>query len=126
MTGVPPPPPTTPAGWYPDPDGEPSLRWFNGVNGLINVRPTLPYSSFRRRLPPRRPRVANRDGSPFTTGFALLAIFSLLGTVIPAIFWFASAANVDHDPASQSEIDSTNARVLQRALQGTAHRTGQR
>jgi hypothetical protein len=43
-------------------------------------------------------------------GFALLAIFSLLGTVIPTIFWFVAAGNATHTTGtSQAEIDGAHA-----------------
>lgn len=41
-------------------------------------------------------------------GFALLAIFSLLGTIVPSIFWFAAAGNVDHTGSTQADIDAAN------------------
>jgi hypothetical protein len=37
-------------------------------------------------------------------GFALLAIFSLLGTIIPAIFWFVAASNTASDPNMDAEF----------------------
>ena|SRR6476659_1328847 len=44
-------------------------------------------------------------------GFALLAIFSLLGTVIPTIFWFVAAgSSSDTAPGTtQAEIDGAHA-----------------
>jgi hypothetical protein len=87
-------------GWYPDPAGLGQQRYFDGAN----------WGPLAPGAPPSPP--SQRPPSRFTIhyGFALLAIFSLLGTVIPSIFWFASAANVHTDPnATQSEIDGASA-----------------
>jgi hypothetical protein len=92
-------------GWYPDPSGNPGQRYWDGQQW----GPTAPTAA--TAFPPtgQAPQGSERR---FTIhyGFALLAVFSLLGTIIPAIFWFASAANVDTDPgATQSEIDGAQA-----------------
>ncbi|HET6818912.1 MAG TPA: DUF2510 domain-containing protein [Mycobacteriales bacterium] len=36
-----------PAGWYPNPDGTPSLRWWSGVawTGAVNPLPSPPSTS---------------------------------------------------------------------------------
>jgi len=98
-------PPPTPAGWYPDPDGGPHLRWFNGTQWTDQRQaPTQQFAG-----PPPPVAISERR---FTIhyGFVLLAVFSLLGTVIPSIFWFASAASVDTGAgATQSEIDGATA-----------------
>jgi hypothetical protein len=93
-------------GWYLDPSGSGQQRYFDGVN-WGPLAPTAPP-------PPHllQPQQRTSQPSRFTIhyGFALLAVFSLLGTVIPSIFWFASAANVHTDPnATQSEIDGATA-----------------
>lgn len=93
MTTPPPPP-----GWYPDPAGQ-GQRYWDG----IQWGPVAPVTTATQPA---------KQGGRFTIhyGFALLAIFSLLGTVVPSIFWFASAANVSTDPgATQSEIDGAHA-----------------
>ena len=82
------------AGWYPDPSGGSGQRYFDGVNWGPSAPPPASSPLGERRF-------------TIHYGFVLLAIFSLLGTVIPAAFWFFSAANVDTDPnATQSEVDA--------------------
>jgi hypothetical protein len=79
-------------GWYPDPQASGQQRYFDGTH-------------WGPPAPPAPTAVGERR---FTIhyGFVLLAVFSLLGTVIPTIFWFASAANVHTDAgATQAEID---------------------
>lgn len=85
----------TAAGWYPDPSTG-QQRYFDGAHWGPPAPP-----------PPAGAPPAERR---FTIhyGFVLLAVFSLLGTVIPSIFWFASAANVDTTGSTQSEIDGAN------------------
>ncbi|WP_374198671.1 DUF2510 domain-containing protein [Mycobacterium sp. MYCO198283] len=73
-----------PAGWYPDPyTGQ--QRWFDGTNW----GPFAP--------PQSAPPTTNSGESRFTIhyGFALLAIFALLGTVIPAMVMFSTASDPD-------------------------------
>lgn len=95
-------------GWYPDPSGAPGQRYFDGVNwGPVAPPPiTPPYPSG----PGQPGGTASGSERRFTIhyGFALLAIFSLLGTIIPSIFWFVSAANVDND-GTKSDIEAANA-----------------
>ncbi|WNG89547.1 DUF2510 domain-containing protein [Mycobacterium sp. ITM-2016-00317] len=89
-------------GWYPDPSGNGGQRYFDGTAW----GPTAPPPP----TPPQRRPHNNERRFTIHYGFALLAIFSLLGTVIPTLFWFASAANVDVEPgASQSERESAEA-----------------
>lgn len=70
-TGRPvPPPPTVPAGWYPDPDnhsgfrfgGVPSMRYFDGVQWTENRAP------MQRRQPPppqgQQPIIVNQQFAP--------------------------------------------------------------
>lgn len=80
----------TAPGWYPDPNTG-QQRYFDG-NQWGPPAPTASGSVAERRF-------------TIHYGFVLLAVFSLLGTVIPAIFWFASAANVDTTGSSQAEIN---------------------
>jgi hypothetical protein len=85
----------TAAGWYPDPSTG-QQRYFDGAHWGPPAPP-----------PPSAPTVGGRFTIHY--GFALLAVFSLLGTVIPSIFWFASAANVDTTGSTQAEIDGAQA-----------------
>lgn len=82
-----------PAGWYPDPSGSGQQRYFDGISWGPVAPTAAPYA------PPTQQRT---QPSRFTIhyGFALLAFFSLLGTVIPAFFWFAGAANAHSDPGA--------------------------
>jgi hypothetical protein len=85
MTTPPPPPP----GWYPDPDGGPNLRWFNGTAWTNQYQPPTPQVA----LPPS---AAQAGRITIHYGFALLAIMSLLGTLgigIPMLISAGSAAN---------------------------------
>lgn len=94
----------TPAGWYPDPSGA-GQRYFDG----IQWGPLAPPPPSHTNVPARSPASTPSGDRRFTIhyGFVLLAVFSLLGTLIPTAFWFFSAANVDTDPnATQSEIDA--------------------
>lgn len=69
---VPPPPPTVPAGWYPDPDnhdgfrfgGTPSMRYFDGV-AWTESRAPMP----RRQQPQQgaaQPIIVNQQFAPQT------------------------------------------------------------
>ena len=80
---------THPPGWYPDPRGGSELRWFNGTD-WTNPAP-----------PPAERR--------FTIhyGFVVLAAFSLLGTLIPSIFWFVVAGNAASDPGVDPDAAAT-------------------
>lgn len=88
-------------GWYPDPSGNGGQRYFDGTNW----GPAAPPPS--RPTPHAMPQGQERR---FTIhyGFVVLAIFSLLGTIIPTIFWFASAASVESGQ-TQSEQDAADA-----------------
>lgn len=88
-------------GWYPDPSGNGGQRYFDGSNW----GPTAPPPPSSQYPTPRPPQGTERR---FTIhyGFALLAFFSLLGTVIPSFFWFASAANVEPG-TTQSDVESS-------------------
>ncbi|WP_205878795.1 DUF2510 domain-containing protein [Mycobacterium camsae] len=95
-------PPPTPAGWYPDPDGSPNTRWFDGTEWTNRFQP--PPAHFAATPPAEPGRVT------IHYGFVLLAVFAFLGTAIPCFFWFGSAASVPTDPnATQSDIDASNA-----------------
>jgi len=102
MTAAPPPRPG--AGWYPDPHGSGQQRYFDGTNWGPTAPPPQ-YSALASSAPP--PPSGDRR---FTIhyGFVLLAIFSLLGTVIPTIFWFGSAASVE-EGNTQSEQEAADA-----------------
>lgn len=101
-------PPPTPPGWYPDPQGGPNLRWFNGTQWTDQYQAQAPTQQFATPPPPAG--VSSERRFTIHYGFVLLAVFSFLGTVIPSLFWFVGAANVEIDPvATQSEIDGANA-----------------
>lgn len=98
--------PPTPPGWYPDPQGGPHLRWFNGTQWTDQYQ--APAQQFATSPTPTA--VSNDRRFTIHYGFVLLAVFSFLGTIIPSLFWFFGAANVETDPgATQSEIDSAAA-----------------
>lgn len=75
---------TAPPGWYADPTGAPGQRYFDGTT----------WTHHRAAPGPAERR--------FTIhyGFALLAVFSLLGTVLPSIFWFAVAGSAANDSSA--------------------------
>ena len=88
--------PSPSPGWYPDPDGGPALRWFNGTDW------TYQYQAPTQQFAPPPP--AERR---FTIhyGFVLLAAFSLLGTVIPTTIMFAAAGDTGSSDTSQAGQD---------------------
>jgi Protein of unknown function (DUF2510) len=78
----------TPPGWYPDPEGGPALRWFNGPDWTYEYQaPTQQFAP-----PPAERR--------FTIyyGFALVAALSLIGTLFFAIPMFAAAVTLIAEP----------------------------
>lgn len=83
MTTTPPPPP----GWYPDPDGGPNLRWFNGTAWTHQYQP--PNQQLAAPSPAQSGRIT------IHYGFALLAILSLLGTLGIGIPMLLSAGSAD-------------------------------
>jgi len=66
-----PPPPTVPAGWYPDPDntrgfrygGFPSMRYFDGVQ-WTEQRAPMPRSQHRQQPYPQQPIVIAQHIAP--------------------------------------------------------------
>lgn len=68
-------------GWYPDPNGE-GQRYFDGTKW----GPHAPTDK-----PPPPPRAAAEPRFTIHYGFAVLAFFSLLGTLIPAIIMMSSS-----------------------------------
>ncbi|WP_029105503.1 DUF2510 domain-containing protein [Mycobacterium sp. 360MFTsu5.1] len=66
-------------GWYPDPHGAPVNRWYDGQQWTATTSSPAPT-----------PVATGRQVS-IHYGFALLAVFSLLGTVIPCIGLFSSS-----------------------------------
>lgn len=85
--------PLPPAGWYPDPSGATGPRYFDGTAW---ANPPVPH-----HVPAER---------RFTIhyGFVVLAIFSLLGTIIPCAFWFIAAGNIEPgvDPAETESAET--------------------
>ncbi len=69
----------TPPGWYPAPNGAPGQRYWDGL-ALSDIHSA--------------PATEHTEGR-FTIhyGFALLAIFSLLGTLIPAVLLMSTATS---------------------------------
>jgi hypothetical protein len=80
-------PPATPPGWYPDPAGGPYLRWFNGTAWTDQYQPAAQHS-FASAAPAER---------RFTIhyGFALIALCSLIGTLIFGMPLLATAGDKD-------------------------------
>lgn len=76
--------PSSPAGWYPDPSGH-GQRYFDGISWTEH-----------RAVPPAAPSAPAVSQRRFTIhyGFGLLAVFSLLGTILPAgLMFFANVGN---------------------------------
>lgn len=73
-------------GWYPDPAGSGQQRYFDGANW------TTAYAPVAAAPPPPPPARAERR---FTIhyGFALLAVFSLIGTLLFGIPLLAQASD---------------------------------
>jgi hypothetical protein len=90
MSAAPPPP----AGWYPDPDGGPHQRWFDGVEWT------------NRYQPPTAPPQSTAESGRITIhyGFALLAILSLIGTLVIGVPMLISAGQTASD-GTQSGAD---------------------
>ncbi len=69
-TRTPPPPPTVPAGWYPDPDnatgfrygGVPSMRYFDGVEWTDHRAPM--QRPQQRQASPQQPIIVNQQFAP--------------------------------------------------------------
>lgn len=80
-------PSTPPAGWYPDPEGRPSLRYWDGTNWTISSPAYEPTTAFSAPsapvLPPVRSAkpVSNRVKIGIAAGIAVVAVgfISLLG-----------------------------------------------
>jgi hypothetical protein len=57
--------PTLPAaGWYPDPSGAPTLRWWNGVTWSEATHPLMPVTLEPLAVPPTAPVAAAQVWSP--------------------------------------------------------------
>ena len=79
---------TTPSpGWYPDPEGGPALRWFNGTER------TYQYQAPTQQFAPPPPPAERRFTIHY--GFALLALLSLAATLLFGIPMLASATDSD-------------------------------
>ena len=80
-------------GWYPNLEGGPALRWFNGTDWTYQYQ--APPQQFAPPPPAKR---------RFTIhyGFVVVAVISLLATVVPSIFMFAAAGNTA-SPATDSD-----------------------
>lgn len=83
-------PPPTPAGWYPDPDGSPNSRWFDGTDWTNRFQPPAPQVA-------APPSAAQPGRITIHYGFALLAILSLLGTLVIGIPWLLAAGSAAND-----------------------------
>lgn len=85
-------------GWYPDPAGGLAVRWFNGTDW-----------AYQYQAPPQQftpPPSAQRR---FTIhyGFVVVAVISLLLTVVPSIFWFSAASGAANDPNDTQHVGTT-------------------
>ena len=94
--------PSASPGWYPDPEGGPALRWFNGTDW------TYQYQAPPQQFAPPPP--AERR---FTIhyGFVVVAVISLLATLVPSIFWFVVAGNAASDPGTDPDAASAAAGI---------------
>jgi len=79
-------PPPTPPGWYPNPSGAPGQQYWDGASWSTAVA-FAPPSSQPARI-------------TIHYGFMLLAIFSILGTLLIGIPLLSSASDSDPDVAS--------------------------
>jgi hypothetical protein len=99
-------PPQPAAGWYPDPSGIPGQqRYFDGVNWGPTAPPPPPGSGSGAvaAYPPTGPYgnvVTDQPRFTIHYGFALLAILSLLGTIVFAIPLFSAAGSTDDEGAA--------------------------
>lgn len=86
---------SSPAGWYPDPSGAPGQRYYDGVawSDVAVAAPTTAAPSPGRLT--------------IHYGFALLALFALGGTVIPAYLLFAAASDYTQSDPSTSGMGIT-------------------
>jgi hypothetical protein len=64
--------------------------------------PPHPAQSYQQQ-PPLQQHPAQPDRFTIHYGFALLATFSLLGTVIPSIFWFVVAGSAASDSGTDPD-----------------------
>lgn len=85
MQPNPTPPAPPPPGWYPDNTGQP--RWWDGIQWTAAPAPS-------------------QGGGRITIhyGFALLAIFALIGTAFPCIVWLSDGVNT---PDGQPNFGAT-------------------
>jgi hypothetical protein len=68
---------TQSSGWHPDPSGTTGQRYFDGHDWTEHLAPQKPAE---RRF-------------TIHYGFALLAVFAMLGTVIPTLLLFSTASD---------------------------------
>jgi hypothetical protein len=86
---------TRPPGWYPDPGGGQDLRWFSGTDW------THHYQATARQLAPPPPPTERRFTIHY--GFVVVAVISLLVTLVPSIFWFVVAGSGAGDSSSDPD-----------------------
>jgi hypothetical protein len=86
-------PPALP-GWYPDPTGVPGHRYHDGQVWTAHFTPA-----------PQQPLQQPAERR-FTIhyGFALLAVFSLIGTLVPSIFWFVAVGGGASEPGTDPHV----------------------
>ena len=90
---------TRPPGWYPDPAGGPNSRWFNGTDWTHHYHP--PVQQF---APPPAERRFTID-----YGLVVVAVISLLVTLVPSTFWFVAAGSVTSEPSTERDGAGTAA-----------------
>lgn len=100
-----PPPPQPAAGWYPDPEGKPGWRFFDGTNWTVSA-PAAPPSSFpppAAAIPPAAPTV--KPGGSVDKRWAWGIVGAVLVVVVIASVFSDSGS--DSKKAASSSSSST-------------------
>ena len=79
---------TAPAGWYPDPGGAPSLRWWDGGRWTERLAPAAAPLG-EPATPARVP-----DGAAVDTVWIWLVVFLPIALAVPIVFGDYRAADV--------------------------------
>ena len=101
--------PNAPAGWYSDPSGN-GQRYWDG-SAWSDVPPPLQRPVAATALASAPVPAADSGRITIHYGFALLAIFALLGTVIPTIIMFSAASGTASDTSLDADSASTAAGI---------------
>jgi hypothetical protein len=80
-------------GWYPDPSGTGMQRYWDGTEWTMHHAPVVSQPPDVMVQAPNTEPAERRITIHY--GFVVLAVFSLLGTLIPTAFWFSTANDPD-------------------------------